>query len=58
MNWEGFAWKSRTGATDLVEASQLTGANWGQTSPKSYQLELLLKRGGKIKYDGFTVAVC
>lgn len=42
----------------FILASQIVGANWMAVGNKVYQVELKLKGGSTMKFDGFKEPVC
>ena len=51
---QGLGWKStKTGEVETVEGSLISKANWLQLGPEKYEVELGLKGGAAVKFDGF-----
>ena len=53
MTPKGIGWRSSSsGASETIDAPSLSAANWIRTG-KHFQLEVIVKGGTNIKFDGF-----
>ncbi|EGG19873.1 structure-specific recognition protein 1 [Cavenderia fasciculata] len=53
MNNVGLAWKSEAGRSETIQSSEIEAAGWTRMTPKIYQLNLKMKGGASVKFDGF-----
>jgi hypothetical protein len=53
MSAHGLGWKSKAGASETVDGSLIVGATWTRLGARIFQLELSMKGGASIKFDGF-----
>ncbi len=57
INANGIGWKTKTGASEVIDGSSIVGAKYMQTTPTGFQVELKMKNGNLMKFDGFKAAV-
>ncbi|EFA86245.1 structure-specific recognition protein 1 [Heterostelium album PN500] len=53
INVSGLAWKSEAGRSETVTSEDIQNASWIRVTPKLYQLNLAVKGGTQVKFDGF-----
>ncbi|EGC33185.1 hypothetical protein DICPUDRAFT_95110 [Dictyostelium purpureum] len=49
----GLGWKSEGGKNEAITPSDIRKANWIRVTPRVFQLNILIKGGANIKFDGF-----
>ncbi|GAM21937.1 hypothetical protein SAMD00019534_051120 [Acytostelium subglobosum LB1] len=53
INSAGLAWKTEAGRSETVTSEDVDKASWIRLTPKLYQLNLAMKGGSIVKFDGF-----
>jgi len=53
INNHGIGWKNKAGASETFEGSNIESASWIKILRSMWELEIILKNGSVIKFDGF-----